>query len=405
MIELRSIKPDFSRWPVGSVRRRIVVNEVFKAACIAIASLSVIILLVLLGSILVEGAPALSWKFITSSPSPDPENCGIGPVIMGSIWVCLGCAAIAVPLGVGTAIFMEEFPPRSTIARRFHEFVQLNITNLAGVPSIVYGILGLTAFANMFGLFGKPDEPAFELGARHFRQYVTEGTEVVLIPIASPTDVPILVDGMTVETFDGKPIKLIVVVPGNELPQDASMLKKTMWSDAEGGLITKKPWYYLRLPFGRSILAASLTLMLVVLPVIIISTQEALRSVPKTLREGSLGLGSTPWQMVWNVTLPAAIPGIMTGTILSVSRAIGEAAPVLMLAGIVYITKSPRHLADDFAVLPIQIYYWAGQPIAQGDGINFQNLAAAGIIVLLAILLTFNALAIIIRQRTQRPLS
>jgi phosphate transport system permease protein len=145
--------------------------------------------------------------------------------------------------------------------------------------------------------------------------------------------------------------------------------------------------------------------MLVVLPVIIIATQEALRSVPATLREGSLGLGSTRWQMVWNVTLPAAIPGIMTGTILSISRAIGEAAPVLMLAGIIYITRSPKHLADDFAVLPIQIYYWAGLPASQGEGLNFQNLAAGGIIVLLVVLLGFNSLAIIIRQLTQKPLS
>jgi phosphate transport system permease protein len=374
-------------------------------ACIAVASTSVLILIVLLGSIVGEGAPALSWSFLTGAPSPHAKDAGIGPVVMGSIWVCLGCAIFAVPLGVGTAIFLEEFQPRLSILRRFHDFVQLNITNLAGVPSIVYGILGLTAFANMFGLFGKPEEPTMEIGARHFQQYVTEGLEVVLIPVSGPDEVPTLVTGMLARTHDGKPITLEIIPADGELPTDPELLKRTLWQDAEGGPTSDKAWYYLRLPFGRSILAASLTLMLVVLPVIIIATQEALRSVPATLREGSLGLGSTRWQMVWNVTLPAAIPGIMTGTILSVSRAIGEAAPVLMLAGIVYITRSPRHLVDDFAVLPIQIYYWAGLPTAQGDQLSFQNLAAGGIIVLLVILLGFNSLAIIIRQLTQKPLS
>ncbi len=405
MIELKSIKPDFSRWKLGSAGRRTAINQAFMWACVAVASTSVLILIVLLGSIVAEGRPALSWKFLTGSPSPHAAEAGIGPVVMGSIWVCLGCAMCAVPLGVGTAIFLEEFQPRLAIMRRFHDFVQLNITNLAGVPSIVYGILGLTAFANMFGLFGKPEEPTIEIGARHFQQYVTEGMEVIRIPTSGPSDVPTLVAGMSAQTHDGKPITLEIIPVGGELPTDPELLKRTLWQDAEGGRTNDPAWYYMRLPFGRSVLAASLTLMLVVLPVIIIATQEALRSVPATLREGSLGLGSTRWQMVWNVTLPAAIPGIMTGTILSVSRAIGEAAPVLMLAGIVYITRSPRHLVDDFAVLPIQIYYWAGLPAAQGDQLNFQNLAAGGIIVLLVILLGFNSLAIIIRQLTQKPLS
>jgi phosphate transport system permease protein len=229
--------------------------------------------------------------------------------------------------------------------------------------------------------------------------------EVVLIPVSDPLQSPELTDGMEAETASGKPVTLHVIPPDGELPEDDAALKTTLWSDSDGGLISKKSWYYLRLPLGRSVLAASLTLMLVVLPVIIIATQEAIRAVPSTLRQASLGLGSTRWQMVWNVTLPAATPGIMTGTILAVSRAIGEAAPILMLAGIVYITRSPQHLIDDFAVLPIQIYYWAGLPVSQDAAVNFQNVAAAGIIVLLAILLTFNAVAIVIRQKTQKPLS
>lgn len=405
MIGLKSIKPDFSQWKVESTGRRTAVNQAFMWSCIAVASTSVLILGVLLTSILVEGVPALSWKFLTDAPSTHAAISGIGPVIIGSIWVCVGCALFAVPFGVGTAIFLEEFQPRLAIFRRFHDFVQLNITNLAGVPSIVYGILGLTAFANMFGLFGKPEEPRFEIGARHFYQYVTEGLEVVLVPATQRSDVPTLIEGMQAQTHDGRPVALEIVPVDGTLSDNPEVLKRTLWQDAEGGLTSQKAWYYMRLPFGRSVLAASLTLMLVVLPVIIIATQEALRSVPATLREGSLGLGSTRWQMVWNVTLPAAIPGIMTGTILSISRAIGEAAPVLMLAGIVYITRSPRHLVDDFAVLPIQIYYWAGLPVSQSDQVTFQNLAAAGIIVLLVVLLSFNSLAIIIRQFTQKQLS
>jgi phosphate transport system permease protein len=405
MIGLRSIKPDFTKWPSDSGRRRAIVNQAFRAACIAIASVSVVILMTLLGTIAVDGFPALSWAFLTGSPSPNPEQCGILPALMGSIWICLGCAALAVPLGVGTAVFLEEFPPRGRWMRRFHELVELNISNLSGVPSIVYGILGLTAFANMFGYFGRTDEPVFEIGARHYYQFLTEGLEVVLIPVANPTVRPELVDGMTAQHANGRPVTLRVVPPDGELPSDEAALKFTLWSDAEGGLATRTSWYYFRLPFGRSILAASLTLMLVVLPILIISTQEALRGVPSTLREASLGLGSTTWQTVWNVTLPSAVPGIMTGTILAVSRAIGEAAPILMLAGIVYITRSPQHLCDDFAVLPIQIYYWAGLPVAQNAPLTFTNLAAAGIIVLLAILLVFNAVAIAIRQFNQRPLT
>ena len=145
--------------------------------------------------------------------------------------------------------------------------------------------------------------------------------------------------------------------------------------------------------------------MLVILPVIIISTQEALRAVPSSLRQAAQGLGCTPWQVVRHVSLPAAVPGIMTGAILAMSRAIGEAAPILMLAGIVYITKGPKHLMDDFSVLPIQIYYWAGLPITPGTALNFQHVAAGGIIVLLAILFAFNSVAVLIRQLAQKRLT
>jgi phosphate transport system permease protein len=147
------------------------------------------------------------------------------------------------------------------------------------------------------------------------------------------------------------------------------------------------------------VLAGGLTLMLVVLPIIIVASQEALRAVPDSLREGALAAGSTRWQMVSRMTLPAAIPGIMTGSILAMSRAIGEAAPMLVIAGVVYITFTPNNLMDDFTVMPLQIYNWAGLPQAE-----FHQVAASGIIVLLAILLTFNAVAVMIRQKFQKPL-
>ena len=305
-------------------RRR---DRLFVAFCVAAAFVSLLILGILLTSIVARGLGHLDWDFLKSAPSRKPHDAGIHPALWGSIWVCLVCGLTAVPLGIGTAILLEEFKPKGWWLSRAHGFVQLNITNLAGVPSIVYGILGLTAFVNVFGLVGNPNAPAWELG-------------------------------------------------------------------------TADNWYYLRLPFGRSVLAGGLTLMIVVLPVVIISAQEALRAVPNSLRQGALALGSTRWQVVRRMTLPSAIPGIMTGTILAMSRAIGEAAPVLVIAGIVYITFTPEHLMDDFTVMPLQIFNWAQRPQEE-----FYRVAATGILVLLAVLLSFNALAVFIRYKFQRPLS
>jgi len=264
--------------------------------------------------------------FLTAPPSRKPEKAGIGPALYGTIWICGVCALLALPLGVGTALFLEEYPPRSRLLRTVHGFVQLNITNLAGVPSIVYGIIGLTAFVQMFGVFGNLNDP--------------------LVTIGTPED-----------------------------------------------------WFYIQLPFGRGVFAGGLTLMLVILPIVIISAQEALRAVPGSLREGALALGATRWQTIRNMTLPSAIPGIMTGAILAMSRAIGEAAPVLIICGIVFIRFTPHHLMDEFTALPLQIYDWAGRPQEA-----FHSLAASGILILLATLLTFNAFAILVRQKFQRPL-
>lgn len=300
--------------------RRILVNRAFLALCLLASTVSVLMLAILLGSIAARGYTHLDWSFVTSPPSRKPDQAGLMPAIWGSIWICSVCALTALPLGVGAAIFLEEFRPRHPIARRAHAFIELNIRNLAGVPSIVYGIIGLTAFVHLFGI-GVANEPFLTFG-------------------------------------------------------------------------TRDDWYYLQLPFGRGVLAGGLTLMLVVLPIVIIASQEALRAVPNSLREGALALGATRWQMVAGLTLPRAAPGILTGAILAMSRAIGEAAPVLVIAGLVFIRFRPRNLMDDFTAMPLQIYDWAGRPQAE-----FHSVAAAGIMVLLAVLLSFNALAVFLRHR------
>jgi len=265
----------------------------------------------------------LRTDFFTEYASRFPDKAGIRAPLWGSIWVCAICGIVALPTGVATAIYLEEFAPKN----RFTNFIRLNISNLSGVPSIVYGIIGLTAFARLFNIFGTSrDTPGFELGT-----------------------------------------------PDN--------------------------WFYLRVPFGAGVLAGGLTLMLVVLPIVIISSQEAIRAVPNSLRQGALAMGSTRWQMVWRMTLPASIPTIMTGAILATSRAIGEAAPLLVLGVPLFMRRTPENLMSEFTVLPLQIYRWAADPRE-----DFRDLAAAGIIVLLVVLLSFNAIAIFIRQKLQKPL-
>jgi phosphate transport system permease protein len=310
-----------------SSRRHRIKNRVFVGICIFATSLSMIALGALIGAIIYSGLKHLDWSFLREVPSRKADKAGIGPAMWGSVWVCLVCALASLPIGIGTAVLLEEFKPKHNWLRKLHGFVQLNITNLAGVPSIVYGILGLTVFVECFGIFGSPSSPMFTIG-------------------------------------------------------------------------TRDDWYYLQLPFGRGVLAGALTLMLVVLPVVIISTQEALRAVPDSLREAALASGATRLQVVSRITLPAAVPGIMTGSILAMSRAIGEAAPMLVIAGIVYITFTPRHLMDEYTVMPLQIYDWAGRPQEA-----FRQVAASGIIVLLAVLLTFNAAAVFIRQKFHRALT
>jgi phosphate transport system permease protein len=268
-----------------------------------LASLGLLVMLLALASlgalmyeILHDGLGRLSWQFLTSYPSRIAERAGILAALVGSVFVIGITAAIAVPLGIGAAVYLEEYGTRGRLAR----LIETNIANLAGVPSIIYGLLGLGLFVRFFGM-------------------------------------------------------------------------------------------------GRSVLAGASTLALLVLPVVIISTREALRAVPKSLREGSYALGATRWQTIWHQVLPAAFPGILTGLILALSRAIGETAPLITIGALTYVPFLPSDIWSPFTVLPIQIFNWVSRPQAA-----FAENAAAGIIVLLALLLAMNAIAIVLRDRFQR---
>ncbi len=395
----RMLKTDTHRERSLATRHRI--DRWFVCFCQLVAMVSVVILAVLLSTVLIKGLPALGWDFVQGAGSSDPQKAGIRPAMLGSMWLCGVCALAALPIGVATAIFLEEFKPHNKLAQKFHGFVQLNISNLAGVPSVVYGIIGLTAFAGMFGIFGTVNDPAFEIGATYFDQFLSEGDRILLVKVDGPSAAMVAPQvGMVALSSSGQPVEVNVIGPKDPLPKDKALRAMTLRSDAEGGRFSNKAWYFFRLPMGRGVLAGGLTLMLVILPIVIIASQEALRSVPDSLREGSFGMGATRWQTVQNVTLPASIPGIMTGSILAMSRAIGEAAPVLIICGIVYISSGPGNLMDDFSVMPLQIYNWAARPQAE-----FQVVAAKGILVLLTLLLSFNTVAVLIRNKTQRRLS
>ncbi|MSR28244.1 MAG: phosphate ABC transporter, permease protein PstA [Phycisphaerales bacterium] len=302
------------------IARRLRHDRLMLAACLAATTLAIAVLSALLISIFVQGFSSLDWHFLSSFASRKAANAGILAPLMGSLWVCTICGMVAIPVGIATAIYLEEYARRS----RLRSLIQLNISNLSGVPSIVYGILALAAFGRCFGAISS-DDP-WTLG--------------------SPDSV-----------------------------------------------------FFVQFPFGRSVLAGGLTLALVILPIMIIAAQEALRAVPVSLRQAALALGSTKWQVVWKVTLPSALPTMMTGAILSMSRAIGEAAPLLVIGGVLLLFSVPDNLMSDFTVLPLQIYNWAGRP--QDD---FHRIAAAAIIVQLVLLLGFNSVAIVIRQKLQRPL-
>jgi phosphate transport system permease protein len=271
----------------------------FRALMYGAVGLSVLALATLLYDVARDGAPRVSWDFLTSFPSRIiPASSGVQSALYGTLSLMVICAVIVVPLGVATAVYLEEYADRT---KWWNRLVEVNIQNLAAVPSVVYGILGLA--------------------------FIVRG-----------------------------PVSL-----------------------------------------GRTLLAGGITLSLLVLPVVIIVAREAIRAVPPSIREGSLALGATQWQTIWKQVLPASVPGFATGVILAVSRAIGEAAPLIVVGGAVYLTFYPSGLGSDFTVLPLQIFNWISQPQEE-----FKNLAAAGMIVLLAILLLLNAVAIWLRNKYEK---
>ena len=271
-------------------------DKILSVSCRSVTVVVIIILFVLLGSIISDGWSSLTSHFFSNFPSRDPSHAGIKAAFWGSCWIMLLTALFSIPTGVATAICLEDYLPKN----KWTYFLQINISNLAGMPSIIYGLLGLAIFVRFFAL-------------------------------------------------------------------------------------------------DRSLLSGSLTLALLILPIIIVASQGAIRAVPMTLREAAYALGTYRWQIVLGQVLPAALPGIMTGVILALSRAIGETAPLIVMGALSYVAFVPESVMDSFTVLPIQIYNWAGRPQKE-----FHDLAAGGIIVLLGLLLSMNLVAVMIRNKFQR---
>jgi phosphate transport system permease protein len=258
-----------------------------------VTALAMVILAVLIWDIASSGARWLSLDLLTNTPSRKPEDAGLRPALLGTLWVIGLTALFAFPVGVGAAVYLEEYAPNN----RWTRLLKTNIANLAGIPSIVYGLLGLGVFVSLLAL-------------------------------------------------------------------------------------------------GRTVISGALTMALLILPVIIIASQEAIRAVPPSLRQAAFALGATRWQVARDHVIPAAMPGILTGIILSISRAMGETAPLLVVGAAAYVTFNPTGLTSKYTALPMQIYEWARRPQQE-----FQDLAAAAIIVLLLLLLILNATAIYLRQR------
>jgi len=285
------------RFEPALMRRRLS-GTIFYGACLAAIGITLLAIVILLYDIFTRGLTHLDLNFLTGVPSRIPARAGVAPAFVGSLQLGILLAVIAFPLGVGAAVYLEEY----TRASRLNRLLRTNIANLAGVPSIVYGIFGLALFVRALGL-------------------------------------------------------------------------------------------------GYTLFAAALTLALLILPVVIISTMEAIRAVPASQREAAYALGATRWQVVRGAVLPAAAPGIMTGIILAMARAIGETAPLILIGAVTFVTYLPQPFDGGYTVLPIQVYSWAArfQPA-------FQEISATAIIVLLALLVLLNVLAIVVRVRLSRHL-
>lgn len=280
----------------GVDRTRIRRGRAFHAFLLFSVAIGFVLLITLLVDVAIDGIPQLTWHFLTSAPSTLPERAGLRVAILGSTFLGLLLIAFTVPIGVATAIYLEEYANRE---RWYNKALEVNIQNLAAVPSIVYGILGLA--------------------------FLVRGLEM-----------------------------------------------------------------------GRVLLAGALILTLLVLPTVIVASREAIRAVPDGIRQGSLALGATQWQTIWRQVLPAAIPGIATGSILALARAIGETAPLLLVGALTFVSFNPT-LLGPFTAIPIQIFQWVSRPQAE-----FKLLAAGAIIVLLIILLAMNSFAVWLRNRHTR---
>jgi len=279
--------------------RRKVANALFGLLAFLAIFASLVTLVALLIDVVVRGGSSVDLQFFTSAPSRIPAKAGILPALVGTLWVTTLVAVMTFPIGVAAAIYLEEYAGRG----RWSRLLRINISNLAGVPSIVYGIFGLALFVRLLGL-------------------------------------------------------------------------------------------------GRTVFAAALTLSLLILPVVIISSMEAIRAVPPSQREAAYALGATRWQMVRRALLPAAAPGILTGIVLAVGRAVGETAPLILIGAVTFVTFVPVNpFEDKYTVLPIQIFNWAGRPQAA-----FQEISAAAILVLLVLMFLLNLVAIILRARLSRTI-
>jgi phosphate transport system permease protein len=274
-------------------------DRAFQVWGIVATLIGIVLLAIFIGDIFMDGIQRLSLDFLKRLPSRFPEESGIKTAMLGSVWIMIITALISFPLGTAAGIYLEEYARKN----KFTSFLEMNISNLAGVPSIIYGLLGIGIFVRTLGL-------------------------------------------------------------------------------------------------GNSVLSGAMTLSLLILPIIIVATREAIKAVPDSIREGSYGMGASKWQTIWYQVLPASFGGILTGVILALSRAVGEAAPLIAVGALAYVPFAPTSPMDEFTVLPIQIFNWTSRP-QHGFIIN----AAAAILVLLAITLMMNGLAVFLRNRWQKKLT
>lgn len=283
---------------MNSIQKNRFKDQAFKIWGIACTLFALILLVIFIGDIFIDGIQRIDWAFITDLPSRKAEKSGIYTALMGSIWILLLTTIIAFPIGVAAGVYLEEYSKKNKLSA----LLEINISNLAGVPSIIYGLLGLEVFVRIMGL-------------------------------------------------------------------------------------------------GASVLAGALTLSLLILPIVIVATREAVKAVPDSIRDASYALGASKWQTIWNQILPASGGGILTGVILALSRAVGETAPLIVVGALAYVPFAPSNPMDEFSVLPIQIFNWISRPQH-----GFIENAAAAIIILLLITFVMNGIAVYFRNRWQKKL-